>query len=101
MNTLIETLSDLKARGRVKEYSDEPQTQAEYGDYFLTYCLEKVVTGLQPTLAVSRLDKAPLGALPQGFDAALIEVFGVPVGIFYQVYTKRGVTALMVWSNNC
>lgn len=92
-----DALIALRNAAKVKAYNEPPvpDNAIEYGEYLITYSIEDAYGFIQPTLAVSRLDKKPVGNLAPLTDE-LFPVFGYPKVVFQRVYPKRGDTRLYV-----
>lgn len=95
--TLHSLLEYMKARADVKEYRDAPTGCEIRDEYMFTYCRERTVMGIQPTLAISRLDRQKFMNLPREMTKAIDDVFGKRESRYGMMYPMRGFTVLFTW----
>lgn len=111
IDELREALVWLKDRGEVKEYHDAPRFRITAGDFLMTYASDRTILGLQPTLAVSRVDQQKIiyatrkddnvaysFSFPADFVETVTDVFGVPDFISARTNPGRGETVFFTWS---
>lgn len=94
--TLRSVLEEMRSKAQVKAYRDPPRGARVHSGFLLTYCLEQVPGGVQPTLAVSKRDGETF-TLDNEFVGAIYDVFGMPEAVGPKSFPGRGHTSLFIW----